>query len=90
MERYMLKVLFHFGIRGSVEVLHYIKTGHINQIYEVIVSGKTYAVQALNTYVFPNSKGVMENLTDAGDCKKICKMIFLFACVWFVVFVQKY
>ena len=67
MERYLSKVLSHFGIRGSVQAVHYIKTGHINQTYQVTVSGKNYAIQRINTYVFPDAAAVMENILSVTE-----------------------
>ena len=62
MEKKLSQVLSNFGIRGTIQSIHYIRTGHINQTYEVMISGKSYCVQTINTYVFPNVDQVMENI----------------------------
>lgn len=62
MEKKLAQVLSQFGIRGTVQSINYIRTGHINQTYEVNISGKSYCVQTINTYVFPNVDQVMENI----------------------------
>ncbi|MBO5247674.1 MAG: aminoglycoside phosphotransferase family protein [Clostridia bacterium] len=67
MEKKLAQVLARFGIRGTVQAIRYIRTGHINQTYNVQISGKSYAVQAINTYVFPNVDQVMENIFSVTD-----------------------
>ncbi len=62
MEQILAQVLSQFGIDGTVESVRPIKTGHINQTYVAGVSGKLYTVQTINTYVFPDAEGVMENI----------------------------
>ncbi|MBO5213425.1 MAG: aminoglycoside phosphotransferase family protein [Clostridia bacterium] len=67
MEKKLAQVLTQFGIRGTIQSIHYIRTGHINQTYEVTISGKSYCVQTINTYVFPNVDQVMENILSVTE-----------------------
>lgn len=67
MEKKLSQVLSNFGIRGTIQSIHYIRTGHINQTYEVMISGKSYCVQTINTYVFPNVDQVMENILSVTE-----------------------
>ncbi len=62
MEAIVSHVLSRFGIEGCLQSLQPIKTGHINQTYVATVDGKPYTVQTINTYVFPDAEGVMENI----------------------------
>ena len=62
MEQLMKKVLSQFGINGEVESIRPLKSGHINQTNVVSVNGHQYTVQVINTYVFPDADGVMENI----------------------------
>ncbi len=62
MEEIVSQVLSRFGISGSLQALKAIKAGHINQTYKATVDGKPYTVQTINTYVFPDAEGVMENI----------------------------
>ncbi|MBQ4323882.1 MAG: mucin desulfatase, partial [Clostridia bacterium] len=67
MEQFMKKVLSQFGIEGDIESIRPIKTGHINQTNVVSVKGHLYTVQTINTYVFPDADGVMENILSVTD-----------------------
>ena len=67
MEQLMKKVLSQFGITGEIQSVRPIKTGHINQTQVVTVEGKPYTVQTINTYVFPDADGVMENILSVTD-----------------------
>lgn len=67
MEKVFAKVLAQFGIEGEIGALRPIKTGHINQTCVVTVSGKPYTVQTINTYVFPDPEGVMENILSVTE-----------------------
>lgn len=62
MEELMKNVLSRFGIEGRIDSIRPIKTGHINQTNVVTVNGHPYTVQTINTYVFPDADGVMENI----------------------------
>ena len=62
MEKFLSLVLSRFGIEGEIESIRPIKTGHINQTNVVKMNGKKYTVQTINTYVFPDPEGVMENI----------------------------
>ena len=62
MEKFLTRVLSQFGIEGTIASVRPIKTGHINQTCVVDVEGKLYTVQTINTYVFPDPDGVMENI----------------------------
>ncbi len=67
METLLKNVLLHFGIEGDVESVCPIKTGHINQTNVVSVKGHLYTVQNINTYVFPDADGVMENILSVTE-----------------------
>lgn len=67
MEKFLSLVLSRFGIEGEIESIRPIKTGHINQTNVVKMSGKKYTVQTINTYVFPNPEGVMENILSVTE-----------------------
>ena len=67
MEQLMKKVLSQFGINGEVESIRPLKSGHINQTNVVSVNGHQYTVQVINTYVFPDADGVMENILAVTD-----------------------
>jgi len=62
MEKILANVLAQFGINGEIQSVRPIKTGHINQTYVAQMDGKLYTVQTINTYVFPDAEGVMENI----------------------------
>ena len=62
MEKKLSEVLLQFGIEGQIESVRPIKTGHINQTCVVTIQGHPYTVQTINTYVFPDADGVMENI----------------------------
>ncbi len=55
-----------FGIEGEYKCYEVIKTGNINQTYLVTYSrdgeDKPYIIQRVNTYVFKNPEGVMQNI----------------------------
>ncbi len=55
-----------FGIEGEYVGCEQIKTGNINQTYLVIYhrdgEDKKYIIQKVNTYVFKNPEGVMQNI----------------------------
>ncbi len=67
MEKILAQVLSQFGINDAVESVRPIKTGNINQTYLVSVAGKPYTVQTINTYVFPDPEGVMENILSVTE-----------------------
>ncbi|MBE6687522.1 MAG: aminoglycoside phosphotransferase family protein [Ruminococcaceae bacterium] len=55
-----------FGIEGEYKGFEQIKTGNINQTYCVTYlrdgEDKKYIIQKVNTYVFKNPEGVMQNI----------------------------
>ena len=59
-------VLRHFGVTYDAFQVETFHSGHINSTHRVIVRshGKTesYVAQRINTYVFPNPVGIMENI----------------------------
>lgn len=67
MEKLLREVLSQFGIQGEIESVKPIRTGHINQTYVATVCGKKYTVQTINTYVFPDADGVMENIVSVTE-----------------------
>ncbi len=67
MEQILSQVISHFGIEGAIQSVRPIKTGHINQTYVVCVDGKSYTVQTINTYVFPDAEGVMGNILSVTE-----------------------
>ena len=67
MEKFLKTVLSQFGIEGTVDHIRPIKTGHINQTNVVTVDGHPYTVQTINTYVFPDADGVMENILSVTE-----------------------
>ena len=67
MKKILAQVLSNFGINDAVESVLPIKTGHINQTFVVTVAGKSYTVQTINTYVFPDVEGVMENILSVTE-----------------------
>ena len=67
MEEVLQQVLARFGIEGRIESVRPIKTGHINQTNVVSAGGRLYTVQTINTYVFPDCDGVMENILSVTE-----------------------
>ena len=61
-----MEIAKHFRVEGEVKEAVPMNSGHINTTSRIIVdnNGKTekYTVQAINTYVFKNPEGVMENI----------------------------
>ena len=62
----LLRIIDHFAIRGDVQFIRTIKKGYINKTYEVDTLSQNdrvhkYILQRINTYVFKNVGGLMNN-----------------------------
>lgn len=55
-------VLKHFDIQGDVQEVKNYGSGHINETYFVKTDSNSYILQNLNTQVFKNYAGVMDNI----------------------------
>lgn len=78
-EKKIKNVIGRFDIRGDVEAVKPLMTGHINKTYCVAVrngkSENTYTLQGINKYVFKNPPVVMENIVNVTEHikKKLCQ-----------------
>ncbi len=64
----ILAVCAHFAFDGAISDLKVCGNGHINSTYIVTMgSGKRYILQILNTAVFTDPVGVMENIAAVTD-----------------------
>lgn len=61
-----MEIAKHFLVEGEVKETIPMNSGHINTTSRIIVENngtvEKYTVQAINTYVFKNPEGVMENI----------------------------
>ena len=70
-----------YGIMGEVDEYRQITNGHINETYYVLIGGKQYIFQKVNTYVFKNPVAVMDNImmidnfVKNNQKKSVCKII---------------
>jgi len=70
-----------YGIKGKVNEYNKITNGHINETYYVLIDGKQYIFQKVNTYVFKNPVAVMNNIMmidnfiKNNNKKSTCKII---------------
>ena len=70
-----------YGIRGAVSEYRQITNGHINGTYYVVIDGKQYIFQKVNTYVFKDPVAVMDNIMMIDNFirnnqkKSVCKII---------------
>ncbi len=56
------EILKHFRLNGDVQDVKNFGSGHINETYLVKTTSNTYILQNLNTEVFKNFYGVMDNI----------------------------
>ena len=70
-ESKILQVCERFGLRGEYSHYQVINSGHINTTYQVFFMRggeiKDYILQRVNTYVFQNPIGVMDNISSVTE-----------------------
>ena len=80
------EILGNFNINSEVQSVYLFGSGHINETYLVSTSSTQYILQSLNTKVFPNYVGVMDNIEKVTSFQKakyvqegkdISKMLYL-------------
>ena len=80
------EILGNFNIEGEVQGVKVFGAGHINETYLVSTTSSQYILQSLNTKVFPNYVGVMDNIEQVTSFQKekyiergkdISKMMYL-------------
>lgn len=59
----MHEIIDQFPFSGKTVLCEQYGSGHINDTYRVVTdTGTQYILQRINTYVFPNVKGLMDNI----------------------------
>ena len=61
-EKELRSICTFFNIDGDVSSVEPYGDGHINITYLVVTSKKRYILQKMNTNIFPDTKGLMENI----------------------------
>ena len=65
------EIIKHFSVKGDIADIKSLNSGHINTTFRVAVVDegvkKYYTVQAINTYVFTNPEGVMNNIVGVTE-----------------------
>lgn len=66
--KYIQNICKKFKIKGTLTDCVLVNTGHINKTYRADFdmddgSQEVFTVQAINTYVFPNPRAIMENIS---------------------------
>jgi len=70
-----------YGIKGSVNKYSQITNGHINETYYVLIDGRQYIFQKVNTYVFKDPVAVINNIMMINNFirnnnkKSACKIV---------------
>ncbi len=71
MEQLHLEILKQFGMEQDIVSVEQYGNGHINRTFLVTLQdGKRYLLQKINTTVFPNVEGLMNNIIQVTDFLK--------------------